>query len=208
MSRTRWTRSPIIAVALAPVFVACSSSTDPAAPKALTSQEAATVADVLVSQVFGALDGGAALDRSGTSFSRSAAQLARGARPAGVAALSTTFNASCPLGGNITGTTSQSGALDTTGSGTIAVLVTYTPNACVVSTGTRHVTVNGAPSLAMSVSVPFVAFVESGVVSVQTTGGFSWEGGNCPVNYAATYNTAGHGTVSGSVCGQSVADSF
>ena len=211
MTRARRVVSLAVLAAFAPAGVACSSATDPTGSKVLTSREAQTVASALFTQLFGALGTSAGFARSSaaanaTVFSRMPA--AAGARAADATPTTNTFSAACPLGGTVAGSFTESDNVDANGTGTVAVSATYTPTACVVSTGSRNVTVSGAPSLTMTVNMSLVRYVQSGSASLEMGGGFAYEGGTCQVNYAASFNAAGHGTIRGSICGQDVSQSI
>lgn len=200
MVRPRRFVTPMVVAALAPVWIGCSSATDPTASKALTSHEAQTVASALFAQIFGAL---------GTTAGFAQRVPASGALLfSRVAATTNTFSGACPLGGSVSGTYTENGTLDANGTGTIAMTSTYAPSGCVVSTGSRNVTVNGAPALTMSVSVPLVRYAQSGIATFQMGGGFSYDAGTCQINYTVSFSAAGHGTITGSVCGQDVSQSI
>lgn len=194
-------RTPTAAV-VAVLAAACSSSTEPGT-KSLSSTEAQAVMGALFTQVFSA--------SSAIFSSRTPTNVAGGvlASRAPLAATTSTYTgtAACPLGGTISLTYADTYSVDANGTGSMVVDYSYTPRGCVVSVGNRNVTVNGAPTLAMHLSANFVAGSIVGDMSIRETGGFSWSGGNCAVDYTATYNANGSYRSSGTVCGQDVSSS-
>lgn len=207
--------SIVAAAALAPVvaaLAACSSATDPTT-RALSAVEARTVANALFDQVLGAAGNTTDLSsQRAVGFVQLHAQ--RAVRPSAVrpraSATTTTLpiNAACPLGGSITGSGTISENLDANGTGTEAAMITYAPQGCVVSAGSRNVTVNGAPAITMAINVPLVAGQPASTATVQVGGGFSWAGGTCRLNYTVSVTPNGTGTISGTACGQDVSGSY
>ncbi|HEY0777518.1 MAG TPA: hypothetical protein VGD56_06080 [Gemmatirosa sp.] len=208
MSRSAFPLVRLLAVAAAPAIAACSSTTDPSTPP-LSATEATTVADALFSQAFGGLTASGAFDRSTAGIVALRAPAVRGANYAQTATTTTyAVTAACPLGGNITGVDTSSFGLDSTGTGTVGGSFTYTPHGCVVSAGSRNVTVDGDPSISMSISMPYVDERWSAAATFRMSGGFRWSGGNCVIDYTAVVTPSGSSTITGTVCGQNVSGSY
>jgi hypothetical protein len=117
----------------------------------------------------------------------------------------TTLNSACSLGGRITGTFTYS-EFPSSGTGTETGTMSVTPQSCVVSTGSRNIAVSG--QLTWTYSASYRNFAQSGNMIWRASGSFNWSGGSCVMDYSMTITPSGNGSLSGSVCGQSVSTSF
>ncbi len=213
MLRTK-SRPALFGVAASTTLAAaCSSATDPARNPAnrLSADEAGAIASAFVAQMYGAVGGATHLAGIPASLAFSRAPTAPASAADGLPRLvlsPVSFSEACPLGGSVTGTATFTENLDERGSGTITSTITSTPQGCVVSAGDRNVAVTGAPAIAMAIAIPVAAFAQSGIATVRISGGFSWSGGSCQLDYTASVAPAGTGSVSGTVCGQSINRAF
>lgn len=189
MPRPR-SRLALIAAALAPFGVSCSSSvTDPASKSnvpALSASEVSAVAGGLFSQASGTAGRSTATRNSDGSY---------------------TYVQSCPLGGTISAVlTAGAPTTNSDGSQTVTSTVVTTPQACVVGTGARQITLTGNPAETVRSTTtvgPGSAFTSTSAV----TGGFKWDGGSCDLSFTAVVKGTGSSstsTITGTVCGQSV----
>jgi hypothetical protein len=170
-------------------FVACGGDSTGPKTNALTALEAQQVAVAIFTEVSKALATVGATAPTGASRS--------------VAAMPTQpFSSNCTNGGTITGTYTFTNGLDNQGSGTVTGSMTITPNACKVSTGSRVIAVGG--SINFTYSLSYAKYAQSGNFTFHGGGGFTWEGGSCPMDYTVTLTPQGKETVSGTLCGQSI----
>jgi hypothetical protein len=170
-------------------FVACGS--DSTAPKsnALTPLEAQQVAIAIFTEVSKAL--------ATVTFSAPA-----GASSSVAAMPTAPITSNCTNGGTITGSYTFTNGLDNQGTGTVTGSMTITPNACKVSTGSRVIAVGG--SINFTYSLSYAKYAQAGNFTFHGGGGFTWDGGSCPMDYTVTLTPQGKETVSGTLCGQSI----
>jgi len=193
-----------IAVGLVAVIpIAGCGGGDSTGPKAeqLTSAEAFQVASAVFEELSTALE----------SAGFSSANASKAAKRASMAlASTTTLNTSgnCTRGGKITYTGSFTDNTNSQGTGLVTETGTFTPVGCVVSTGTRNISIDGNPNLSWNFNMNFVQFAQSGNATWTFGGGFRWSGGSCDMNYTMTFTPSFAGTISGTICGQSVSQSF
>jgi hypothetical protein len=178
------------AACTAGALVGCGDSTTGPKNNQLSAAEAQQVAAAIFAEVDKAM--------STLSFSPSP-----GAHAAVAAAMPTqTFSSNCTNGGSIGGSFTFTDNTNAQGTGTVTGSMSITPNACKVSTGTRLIAVGG--SLNYTFSMALVQFAQSGNVTFHGSGAFTWDGGNCAMDYNITLTPQGKETISGTICGESV----
>ena len=169
-------------------LAACGGSDDSTGPtsQTLTAAQAQLVASSLFSEMSKAMST-ATLTTGGSSSSPSQ---------------TFTVNSTCTNGGTITGQYVYNSSLNSAGTGTVSGSMTTTAHGCKVNTGTQIIATDG--TLNYSYSVSYTAFAPSSNYVWKGTGNFSWDGGSCTMDYTVNVSTTGHGSISGTICGQSI----
>jgi hypothetical protein len=103
----------------------------------------------------------------------------------------------------------MSGNISSSGTGLIQIQLTQTitDNACYVA----GLIFNGDPYLSLTGTFSFLNGQPSTTQRVTISGGFKWSGnssGSCSMNVSTNFDRSGHGTTSGTVCGESVYYTF
>jgi hypothetical protein len=167
-------------------------STGPTSTSSLSVAQAQTVASALLTEMAKAM--------ASASISTKAAGPAFSA--ASMPSQTFTINSACTNGGTITGSYVFNSDLGTAGTGTVSGTMTTTAHGCKVSTGSDLIATDG--TLNYSYSVGYTAFAPSSNFVWKATGNISWTGGSCSLDYTASVSTTGHGSITGSICGQSI----
>lgn len=172
--------------------IACSdSATGPASQKTLMSAtEALTVASGIMSEVSKAF--------SATGSRRNVGAVAN------VASMPTeTINSNCTNGGKITGTMTYTDNINpTTGVGTYSGSMTVTPQGCKVSNGSRLIAVGG--EWKFDITMAFGPQAQLTEWTWRGTGRFTWDGGDCAIDYTMKLAGNGQSSYSGTFCGVSL----
>jgi hypothetical protein len=201
MARVTRPRLLSVVAALAVLTLAASCGGDSTGPKSgLSAAEEQQVTAAVFTEISTAL-----AQSGGYSVSSIAnGRLATTARLAQANATTTTISVSgdCSLGGHITSTMTSTDNIDDNGTGTGTVTGQFNILGCVVSTGTRNITVDGNPNIALELSMSFAQY-ELTQMSWKMNGGFKWNGGSCDLHYNTTLNGDFKGSGSYSVCGHS-----
>jgi hypothetical protein len=210
MRRSRVSSIPFIAL-LTCSLVACGgdgggvTSND---TKALSPQEAQAVAVSVFTEVDRAL-----ANAVPASFSRTAYARAPYSRPTfDRAALNqadrftATINSACERGGRITGTLTFTDDTDRNGTGPLSGSMVITPEQCSVSTGSGLITVGGKVTYTFDVSLRNGEQVSDFIWHAKGT--LTWHGPSCDIDYTIHITPQGHGSVTGTVCGESVNGTF
>lgn len=116
------------------------------------------------------------------------------------------YSGACSGGGTISVNGDISGNLNSSDTGSIAAQITIDPSGCVVS-GT---TFSGDPDIMVMGQVAFTDANVTFPLTFSETGGISYgpnPSGSCQLNVTYTINSLSSCTVTGTVCGQSVAGS-
>lgn len=194
---------PIVCLAFLGSLSACGGgdATSPSAP-ALTAQEARAVAVAIFDEIDRALG-----DSVGVSATRLAVAPQAGATRslAFMPTFTSPVNSSCQRGGTLSGTLTFTDNTDAQGTGTITEALAITPHGCVVPTGTRNIAVNGQINLELNATL--VNAEPTSELVMRTTGKLTWDGGSCDLDYSLHFTVQGAVTLTGTVCGQSVAGS-
>lgn len=120
-----------------------------------------------------------------------------------------TGSAPCRLGGRMYASATFVDNTDANGTGSVSATVSMNPQDCVVSTGTKLITVNGDPSLDMSFQMNFLRGNLNSDIVWRGSGAIRWDGGRCAMNFTATLDALGeHGTMRGTICGYPVNESI
>ena len=119
------------------------------------------------------------------------------------------YDEPCMLGGHITGTFTVVDNTDDNFTGPLSMTMVVTPHGCVLSVGSRNITVEGAPSLNITANMTFDEGEVVGNFTMHVSGGLKWTGAKrCALDYTITANFEGHGTASGTACGHPISESF
>lgn len=169
-------------------LTACSdSSTGPKSSNPMTAQEALMVASGIMTEISRALT----TTTGGLNITDALASAA--VMP------TETFSSTCQGGGKITGSITFTDNVNTAGTGTFTGSMTATPQACMVSNGTKMIAVGGQWSFDFSMSLD--QFAQVGDFIWHARGNFTWDGGNCSLDYTMKVSANGHGSLTGTFCG-------
>jgi hypothetical protein len=198
-------RRPAALVIAATLLAACSGGGDDGGPRGgpLSAREAGAVATAVFAE----------LGRALSNVDVGAAPRARALAPAAFRAaaddgMSGSLSGNCQRGGRITLEYRYASNMNSAGTGTMTGTMKLTPQGCVVSTGERDITVNGAPSLDFTYTAAYTNGEPTATTSFRGTGGFTWSGGNCMMDYTVTMTPQGGGRASGTVCGERIDQAF
>jgi hypothetical protein len=194
MRRSRNTMCCIMLLGTVGSLTACGGddSTGPGTSASLTSTQAQVVASALYAEMAKAMATATVTTKTSTT-------------PVSAATMPSqtyTVNSTCTNGGTITGSYVYNTDLNTAGTGTVSGTMSTTAHGCRVSTGADLISTDG--TLNFSYSVSYTAFTPSSNFTWHATGNFSWTGGSCAMDYTVSVSPQGHGTISGSMCGQSI----
>jgi hypothetical protein len=166
------------------------SSTGPKAP-VLTAAEAQAIAVAIFEEIERAV--------GDATLSGQTAELAV------VATSREAYSGPCLKGGKISGDVSFVEDLNAAGSGTATSTITAKPQACMISTGSRVIPVDG--DLTYRMSFTFAQFEPVGDFTFTGKGTLRWDGGSCVVDYGARFTETSM-SLTGSICGESVSGSI
>jgi hypothetical protein len=191
-------RTVAVIVALALPAVACSDSSGPEG--ALRNQDAMEIFAELMFAVSMATMG------SELGFGEQAASAAL----SGSGPFSSTV--ACDGGGSITVSGSSSDNINNSGTGTLTGSYTQTPNNCVVGISRGNVVVSGDPNLTGSWSASYSNGNPVGNMTYSWQGAYRYNGavsGRCSMNITSSINMSTYsGSVSGTMCGQTINQSY
>jgi hypothetical protein len=166
---------------------ACSdSSTGPKTTATMTPQEALSVASGIMLEISNAL--------AATTGGLNVADV----RTSAAVMPTETFSSPCTSGGRITGSITFTDNVNSAGTGTLTGAMTATPQGCMVSNGTKMIAVSGQWTVDFSMS--FNQFAQAGDFIWHAKGNFTWDGGNCSLDYTMTISADGHGSLTGTFC--------
>jgi len=191
-------RGSLATAALLVIAPACGSDTT--APKpAFTVQEATAIALSMFEEISNAMT------HSGFSANRAPASARFTAIPF---TSSETFNSPCTNGGTISGSFTFTGDLDAQGAGTASGTVAATPHGCRVDAGTRTIAVGGQMTYTFGMKFSQNAALDT--FDWRGAGNFTWDGGNCVIDYTLQFSGTGTGTgtVKGTICGVDISQTF
>ena len=117
-----------------------------------------------------------------------------------------TYSGPCPNGGTIGVTGDFIFSLDTSGNGSDNSTLTVTPTKCAVS----NTTFNGNPSITVATAFSFANNLPIYPITLTETGGISFgpnPSGSCTLNVNVSVTSATTGSVTGTICGQSLSGS-
>lgn len=189
---------PLALVGAATVAACGGDATSPSTP-ALTPQEAKAVAIAIFEEIDRALGDSAGFSSSTIPAN---ARLLTAPSLAAMPSFTTSVSSSCLKGGTLTGTVTFTDNTNSAGTGSVTETMAMSPHACVVSTGTKSIAVNGQVN--MAVSATFTNSQPTSDLVAQTTGKLTWDGGSCDLNYSMRFTLQGALVLAGTVCGQPV----
>lgn len=186
-------RPAALAAGLALLGAACSSSATDPSSKPLSASEASALAATLGSP-----------SSLGLAFTGSAVTAGVGTATGSRFA----FTANCPLGGTVSGSVDVTDPPNADGTGTVTGTMSYAPRACVVSTGSRTVTVDGDPSVLTTFTLAVTSRTATPAVTSMVKGGVRVDGVACALDYAVAAAQGGRPSVTGTVCGRAVSGTY
>lgn len=197
MSRSMGSLRSLVSISVLAAIIACggSDSTGPGKQSTFTAVQATTVATNIMTEIVTAL--------SKAGFGANTAPAGAVASVASLAQVpisgSADYSGPCTSGGTVTGHYSYTGNFDSQGGGTMSGTITSTLNGCKVSDGTRVIGVGGQFNWTYSASFSQNASLDT--YTWHGTGGFTWDGGSCTIDYSVKYVGTGAYTLSGTFCG-------